>query len=312
LNLNCEFGFVKINFAAYGTTSGYCGNYTRGECDLPNVKPLIEKMCLGQSECSIPVSPSVLGGDPCVNVLKHLSVEAECYPAVNTTSWDFTFIDPLMEDFMNATKGHDVIINFSTTPEWLWNTPSAIPYPNDPNEVTWTYTQGKSFRDPTLTDLKNYYKRLVSWYTKGGFTDEYGVPHKSGLFYKISHWEILNEIQLELEHAMTPELYVQVYDAMVSSILEVQPNMKFVGLALAGIDPTWFKYFLNASNHLPGIPLDYISFHYYVIPNERTNVNSYAAFFDDADSMMDSVRDVVIPIRDSLSQVQNLIWTNWG
>ncbi len=33
--------------------------------------------------------------------------------------------------------------------------------------------------------------RLLSWYTKGGFVDEVGVTHTSGLFYNISHWEVI-------------------------------------------------------------------------------------------------------------------------
>ena len=55
--------------------------------------------------------------------------------SVNTTSWDFQLIDPMMEDFMNATKGHSVVINFSTIPQWMWNTATTIAYNEDPNEV---------------------------------------------------------------------------------------------------------------------------------------------------------------------------------
>lgn len=59
-----------------------------------------------------------------------------CSPASNKTSWDFSLIDPLMEDFMHATKGHSVIINFSTTPQWMWDTAAPVPVPQDPNQVT--------------------------------------------------------------------------------------------------------------------------------------------------------------------------------
>src|ERR1700712_2259802 len=37
-----------------------------------------------------------------------------------TTSWDFTYADPLMEDFFTSTPGVSHIINFSTTPDWMW------------------------------------------------------------------------------------------------------------------------------------------------------------------------------------------------
>ena len=63
-------------------------------------------------------------------------------PANGKTFWDFSLIDPMTEDFLNATRGHSVILNFSTTPEWLWVTPKPVSYPNDPNQVDWHYTQG--------------------------------------------------------------------------------------------------------------------------------------------------------------------------
>jgi hypothetical protein len=75
----------------------------------------------------------------------------------------------------------------------------------NPDEPTWTYTQGTELRDPTLKELGEYYARLVSWYTNGGFTDEAGKRHESKYRYKIDHWEVLNEP--DLEHQTTPEQY---------------------------------------------------------------------------------------------------------
>jgi hypothetical protein len=37
-------------------------------------------------------------------------------PADGKTSWVFSLIDPMMEDFMRATDGHPVVVNFSTMP----------------------------------------------------------------------------------------------------------------------------------------------------------------------------------------------------
>ena len=69
-------------------------------------------------------------------------------------------------------------------------------YPSDPNIVDWSYTQGTQLRDFTLKELADYYGRLVSWYTKGGFTDEYGVYHHSGYYYHIPYWFILKNTLL--------------------------------------------------------------------------------------------------------------------
>ena len=36
-----------------------------------------------------------------------------------------------------------------------------------------------------------------------------------------------------------------------------------MGLALGGIDLAYITYFLNKTNHVPGIQIDAISFHHY-------------------------------------------------
>ena len=63
-------------------------------------------------------------------------------PQDGKTSWDFSLIDPMTEDFMNATAGHSVIINFSTIPQWMFKTEKPVPYPADPDQVTWDYEKG--------------------------------------------------------------------------------------------------------------------------------------------------------------------------
>jgi hypothetical protein len=159
-------------------------------------------------------------------------------PAEGKTSWDFSLLDPMMEDLMNATAGHSVIINFSTIPQWMFKTEKPVPYPADPDQVNWEYEKGTEFRDGSLKEVGDYYARLVSWYTQGGFTDEYGKRHESGHHYKIPYWEVLNEINGE--HQMTPQTYTRVYDAIVAAIRHVDPQIKFVGLALGGTTKDYF------------------------------------------------------------------------
>ena len=40
-------------------------------------------------------------------------------PTKDKTFWDFTLLDSTMQAIMEATKGHSVVINFSTTPAWI-------------------------------------------------------------------------------------------------------------------------------------------------------------------------------------------------
>jgi hypothetical protein len=222
-------------------------------------------------------------------------------PANGKTSWNFSLIDPMTEDFLHATHGHSVILNFSTTPQWMWVTPAPIPYPSDPDQPDWKYTLGTQLRDPSGKELGDYYARLVSWYLNGGFTDEFGKRHESGHHFKIDYWEVLNEA--DFEHNMSPEQYTLIYDAIVSAIRKVAPAMKFVGLALAlpSDNPHIFEYFLNPAHHKPGIPLDMISYHFYATPgaDQTPDIQQYT-FFEQADRFLATV-NYIEEIRKRLS-----------
>jgi hypothetical protein len=212
-------------------------------------------------------------------------------PAGGKTSWDFSNIDPMTIDFLEATKGHSVILNFSTIPQWMYKTDKPVAYPSDPNQVTWDYEQGTELRDLSAQEVADYYARLLAWYTQGGFTDEAGKRHESGHHYAIPFWEVLNEV--DFEHKISAESYTRIYDAVVEAMRRVQPQIKFIGAALAipGDNPAFFEYFLNHKNHKPGIPLDFISYHFYAVPtlDQSPEVEQFT-FFIQADGFFNVVR----------------------
>jgi hypothetical protein len=147
---------------------------------------------------------------------------------------------------------------------WILANGTNYTYPEDINETDFNYNQGTQLRDPSLKEVSDYYSRLVSWYVKGGFTDECGVYHYSGHNYSIEYWEVLNEI--EAEHSIQPEFYNQLYDAIVTALHVVSPSTKFVGLALGdNASPQYMDYvteFLDPSKHEDDIPLDFFSYHW--------------------------------------------------
>ena len=213
-------------------------------------------------------------------------------PTTTQTFWDFQYADPVVEDFMEASKGRPVVMNFSTIPVWMFKNPKPVVYPEDPDLPFWEYNQGRELRDPTCKEVADYFVRLFSWYTKGGFTDELGKFHASKYHYRFDFWEVLNEP--DLEHKIGPELYTKIYDAVVLAIKKIAPETKFVGISVAlESDPNWFEYFLNSANHKPNVPLDAISYHFYGRPasKSQTTLEGYQyAFFDQANGFLDRVR----------------------
>jgi hypothetical protein len=212
-------------------------------------------------------------------------------PTKDKTSWDFRYIDPTLEDFMNATAGHSVVMNFSTMPAWLWKTDKPVTYPDDPNQVFWGYTQGTELHDPSMKEAADYFARLLSWYEKGGFTDENGKRHESGHHYKFAYWEVLNEI--DFEHHWTPEAYTKFYDAVSAAMLKVDPDIKFMAVSSASpkTHGAMYEYFLNPKNHAPGTHLDFLTYHFYATPpaSEPFAAMQYT-FFDQADGFLTTAR----------------------
>jgi len=189
---------------------------------------------------------------------------AELRPPENgKTFWDFTLMDQYTEDFMQATAGHPVVFTFGTVPRWMFTTKTPTRYPENPDDIDWSYTTDKELNSSTVQLFADYQARLAGWYMKGGFTDEVGQWHASGHHYKIDYWEVMSEP--DIEHNLTPAQYTQFYDAVAEAVRKVAPKMKFVGPALAYSHERgdYMVYFLDPKNHKPGIPLDMVSYHVY-------------------------------------------------
>ena len=221
--------------------------------------------------------------------LPHYGVAELAPPTATSTSWDFSYIEPMTEDVMDALKGHKIVLDTSSIPEWMFkNTP--LHYPSDPNKTCWDCSSGRELRDPTAREVADYFARFASWHVKGGFTDELGKWHASGHHYKIDYWEVLNEPHLERD--LSPEVYTKIYDAVVEAVHKISPETKFVGISddYAGGHPEMFLYFLNPKNHKPGIPLDMISYHFYAMPGPRETPDDQAiTYFYQADRFLETV-----------------------
>ena len=285
-----------VVFANYGQPTGFCNGLSASASCSKDVSAVVAAACVGKASCTLLSSDATFGAAPCAN--SRLAVEVTCSnKAVKTfTYWAFEYPDQGMLDFLTAADSsvRTSIPNFSTIPQWLWTSSDRSYYPDDPLGEVWDYEQGRELVDPTGTAVGDYYGRLVAHYVEGGFVDEAGrfIP---GYNLTFSHWEVLNE----LEHGLSPQLYTVLYDAIVAGILRWCPNgaknMKFMGLALGGIDMSYITYFLNKTNHAsPDIPIDAISFHHYAgsARDGGANGSSYEGFFPSGDGFVDAIKQV--------------------
>ncbi|CAM8886225.1 unnamed protein product [Rhodiola kirilowii] len=68
----------KVLFASYGVPRGTCQRYATGRCHSTISKTIVEKACLQKRSCSLPVSSTTFGSDPCPGIRKSLIVDVEC------------------------------------------------------------------------------------------------------------------------------------------------------------------------------------------------------------------------------------------
>ena len=251
-NLSCELGggtIDTIEFASFGLPTGTCRSFMANDtCTAPSSMDVINKLCVGQPSCSIPAATSVFGS-PCPGheADYRLAVQVTCNPPQNNTYWDMTYFDPVVVDFLEAV-GPYPSLDLSTTPAWMWQQdPSDVHhYPDSAYQVDWGYNTGDRLVDPTCEQVGQYYGRIAAWFTMGGFTDEYGYFHKSPHHYKLSLWEMLNE----MEHGLDVELYTCIYDQAVKWVrnwADPQQDIQFVGLAEE--DPTRYDDYRCPQQH---------------------------------------------------------------
>lgn len=164
---------------------------------------------------------------------------------------------------MAAAAGRPVVANFATIPAWMFTDPVAVP--EDPDTIVWDYERGTELRDPTMSEVADYFYRVASWYIAGGFTDEHGQWHESGHHHRFAYWEVLCEPDMR---GMSPQTYTALFDAVVDRLRPLDPEMKFVGLSLTHKhqNPEYCWTFLDPADHRHDTAPDAMSLHFYAHP----------------------------------------------
>ncbi|XP_057969924.1 beta-galactosidase 10 [Malania oleifera] len=68
----------SVNFASFGTPTGTCGSYVKGDCHDPDSTSMVERDCLNKSECTIELTEQNFNKDLCPSTTRKLAVEAVC------------------------------------------------------------------------------------------------------------------------------------------------------------------------------------------------------------------------------------------
>ncbi len=88
-----------------------------------------------------------------------LTVAALHPPTERQTFWDFTNLDPLLEDFMTAVQGRPVVMNLGPLPLWMFRLPKPLELPADPNGIVWDYSQGTELRNRGMQEAADHFRR---------------------------------------------------------------------------------------------------------------------------------------------------------
>ncbi|XP_057783214.1 beta-galactosidase 13-like [Salvia miltiorrhiza] len=72
---------AKVEFVSFGENEGACGAFVPGKCDSAKAHKVVEELCLGKHDCTIPFERQALldgGKDSCPDVAKTLAVQLAC------------------------------------------------------------------------------------------------------------------------------------------------------------------------------------------------------------------------------------------
>lgn len=76
----------KVEFVSFGENEGACGYFVAGKCDSSKAHQVVEELCFGKKECTVPFERGLLldgGKDSCPDVAKTLAIQVACTHETN-------------------------------------------------------------------------------------------------------------------------------------------------------------------------------------------------------------------------------------
>jgi Glycosyl hydrolase catalytic core len=169
-------------------------------------------------------------------------------PQRTATTWDFSVVDGITQPVLGV-GDHSPEYQIAKGPPFMYTSSNS----------------GNPFQDLTFSQFAGYAQNLVRYYNTGGFTASDGA-HVSPSPHPITWWGIYNEPNIN--NGLTPQQYVDLYNATVPAMQSVDPTLKFVGLELAdfGSEPhNWVPTFVNGVT----AHVDVVATHFYSTCNQK-------------------------------------------
>jgi len=169
-------------------------------------------------------------------------------PQRTASTWDFTQLDAITQPVLGV-GDHSPEFQIAKGPPFLYSGGDS----------------SNSFVDLTFQQLANYSQDLVSYYNAGGFNAPDGF-HVSPSPFPIQYWGIYNEPNIN--NNLTPQQYVDMYNAVVPKMQLVDSSLKYVALELAdfGNEPqNWVPPFINGVT----AQVDAVATHFYSTCNQK-------------------------------------------
>jgi hypothetical protein len=143
-----------------------------------------------------------------------------------------------------------------------------------------------------LPQFVTYTQNLVQYYDLSGFTSPDGVFHLSPSLssdnpQRITWWGIYNEPNIN--NMSDPQVYTNLYNALVPAMQQIDPAIKFVAVELSGGYNKWEEvYFSNFVQNVTA-QVDAVADHFYSTGNQK---DPDQQLFNTAPGFADDVRTI--------------------
>ena len=143
----------------------------------------------------------------------------------------------------------------------------------------------------------------------GGFVDECGARHRSGLHYDWPTLAVLNEDEYQTPPGGGVQ-YTICWDAWQREIAKVNPRIKLIGPETTNGGPSgteqlaYSEYFMEPSHHADGRPPPIVSNH---VGTEPVISGNYSDFFDFTDRWISTVGASLVASRNAHAPETELV-----